>query len=103
MGKTRGKSKKEKSFTSLMVFCFMLIFITAVCLNLFSQSCNLRALKEEEAMLAQKMDAAKSENIQLKNQREYYTSDVYIEKIAREQLGLIMPDEMVFKNRSEQN
>ena len=101
MGKPKAKTRKEKSFTSIMVVCFMLIFITAVCANLVAQSRNLRALKEEETILAQKIDAATSENIQLKNQQEYYTSDVYIEKIAREQLGLIMPDEMVFKNRLE--
>lgn len=101
MGNARTKTKKEKSFTSIMVFCFMLIFITAVCANLVAQSRNLCALKEEKAVLAQKIDEANNENIQLENQQEYYTSDVYIEKIAREQLGLIMPDEMVFKNRSE--
>ncbi|MEA5084052.1 MAG: septum formation initiator family protein [Lachnospiraceae bacterium] len=101
MGKARAKTKKQKSFTSIMVFCFMLIFITAVCANLVAQSRNLYALKAEETILAQKIDDANTENIQLKNQQEYYTSDVYIEKIAREQLGLIMPDEMVFKNRSE--
>ena len=27
----------------------------------------------------------------------YYSTDEYIEKIAREQLGLVMPDEIVFK------
>ncbi|MGE4213428.1 MAG: septum formation initiator family protein [Anaerotignaceae bacterium] len=101
MGRVKARTKKEKSFTSIMVFCFMLIFITAVCANLFAQSRNLCALKDEETVLAQKIDEAKEENIQLKNQQEYYTSDVYIEKIAREQLGLIMPDEMVFKNRLE--
>lgn len=101
MGKAKTKTKKEKSFTSIMVFCFMLIFITAVCANLVAQGRNLRALKEEKNVLAQKLDDANNENIQLKSQQEYYTSDVYIEKIAREQLGLIMPDEMVFKNRSE--
>ena len=31
------------------------------------------------------------------NQMEYYSTDEYIEKIAREQLGLVMPDEIVFK------
>ena len=101
MGRVKAPTKKEKSFTSIMVFCFMLIFITAVCGNLISQSRSLRALKNEQIALAQKIEDAKSENIQLKNQQEYYTSDVYIEKIAREQLGLIMPDEMVFKNRQE--
>ena len=101
MGKVRAKTKKQNSFTSIMVFCFMLIFITAVCANLFAQSRNLCALKEEKVVLAQKIDDANIENNQLKNQQDYYTSDVYIEKIAREQLGLIMPDEMVFKNRAE--
>lgn len=101
MSNAKAKTKKEKSFTSIMVFCFMLIFITAVCANLFAQSRNLCALKAEELTLAQKIEEAENENIQLKNQQEYYTSDVYIERIARQQLGLIMPDEMVFKNRLE--
>jgi Septum formation initiator. len=84
-----------------MVFCFMLIFTMAVCANLFAQSRKLYALKGEKTEILQKIDEAQTENDQLKNQQDYYTSDVYIEKVAREQLGLIMPDEMVFKNRLE--
>lgn len=35
---------------------------------------------------------------QLKDQRLYYDSDAYVEQLARDQLGYVRPDEIVFVN-----
>ena len=50
----------------------------------------------EQARLSSELDAVTKEAEELANQIRYYKSDYYIEKIAREQLGLLYPDEIVF-------
>lgn len=82
-----------------MVTCFMLVFAVAVCTSIYSQNKTLNQLKEEEQRLTVQLDEELYKNIQLQNQQEYFTSDAYIEKVAREQLGYVLADEVVFKNK----
>jgi len=84
-----------------MVCCFMLVFGVAIGTSLYSQAAVLIELKAEEQRLQSQLDAEMYKNIQLKNQQEYYVSNAYIEKVAREQLGYVMSDEVVFKNREQ--
>lgn len=97
MGKV--KTKKQKSLTSIIVICFMLVFSAVVGINYYTQMKVLADLKLEEANLLAKMQEEEHKNVQLQSKQDYYASDAYIEKVAREQLGLVMPDEIVFKNR----
>ncbi len=39
--------------------------------------------------------------LELKDRKEYYNSDSYIEQIAKEQLGMIKPNEVLYINRSQ--
>ena len=94
-----AKTRKRKSFTSIMVTCFMLVFAVTVCTSIYSEIKTFNELKEEEQRIIGQLDVELYNNIQLMNQQEYFTSDAYIEKVAREQLGFVMPDEVVFKNR----
>ncbi|MGE5329700.1 MAG: septum formation initiator family protein [Deltaproteobacteria bacterium] len=44
----------------------------------------------------------KNQNIsqELKQKKELYNSDFYVEKVAREKLGMVYPEEKVFKDIS---
>ena len=33
--------------------------------------------------------------------KEYYNSDAYVEKVARQQLGLVVPNEVLYVNNSK--
>jgi Septum formation initiator len=44
----------------------------------------------------QKIEDEKSKNTELNKQKEQVNSPEYIEKIARDQLGMVKPDEKVF-------
>lgn len=79
----------------------MLVFTVAIGTSIYSQYEILMALKAEGARLEAQLDEEKNKGIELEYQQEYFTSDVYIEKVAREQLGYVMPDEVVFKNREQ--
>ena len=100
----RKKQKKsKKSLTSFVIKTFMILFFTVITINLFIQLNNLNQLKAQAANIVNEIEQKKEENIKLKDDKEYYNSDSYIEKIAREQLGLIKSDEMVFRNRNDNN
>ena len=54
-------------------------------------------LKVDKEKLEDEIAEENKKKQEYTNQMEYYTTDEYIEKIAREQLGLVMQDEIVFK------
>ncbi len=97
----KRKVKKQRSLTSIMVLCFMLVFIPAVGTSLYTQSNTLKTLKAEEAKLLSKLEEEENRKIQLLTRQDYYKSDSYIEQMAREQLGFIKADEIVFKNKAQ--
>jgi cell division protein FtsL len=51
-------------------------------------------LKQEALALEQRIDSLKTQNRQLKQQLEHYRSDQFIEKVAREELGLVKPGDV---------
>ena len=95
------KTKKEKSFLNVFVFCFMVLFMVVICINLYSQTRVIYNLKQEETTLASQIEDEKKKNLQLNVNQDYYTSDAYIEKVAREQLGLVKPGEIEFINKAK--
>jgi cell division protein FtsL len=51
-------------------------------------------LKQEALALERRIDSLKTENRQLKQKLEYYRSDQFIERVAREDLGLVKPGDV---------
>lgn len=97
----RHKTKNKKSLTSTMVGIFMFVFIVVVSINFISQVNIYSDLKSEERVLQKSIDEQKQMALDLAGKKEYFSSDAYIEKIAREQLGLIKSNEILFVNRSK--
>lgn len=82
------------------MFIFVIVFTSIVGISYAYQTTKYNELLEIEKKLTEQIEEEKQKNFEYKNQQEYYKSDAYIEKIAREQLGLIKPDELVIINRS---
>lgn len=95
----REGTKTQQGRAPLVVMLFMVVFIPAVAFHVWNQGQTLKELKAEEAVLQAQLEEEQARSIELEQQQEYYTSDTYIEKVAREQLGLVKPDEVVFKNQ----
>ena len=79
----------------------MIIFSGVVASNFFMQVNTYQDLKAQEEQLKQEIEEEKQKTIELETQREYYNSEAYVEKVAREQLGLIKPDEVLYINRAD--
>ena len=91
MAKKKAKLKKKRSSTSKFVGAIFVVVNIAIQLNTYV------ALKAQKEDLESQIEEENRKKEEYNNQMEYYSTDEYIEKIAREQLGLVMPDEIVFK------
>ena len=54
----------------------------------------IHELRGRAERLRLEIDQLQARNLELKRQREYFKSDQYIERVAREELGLIKPTEI---------
>ena len=61
----------------------------------------LNELLEEKAALQNEIDAEQERKIEFEKRQDYYNSDVYIEQMAREYLGMVKPNEVLYINRGE--
>jgi cell division protein FtsL len=62
----------------------------------------LYRLRQEKARMEERLAQLETENARLRVEIERLKSDrAYLEKVAREELGLVNQDEMVFQFRSE--
>jgi len=84
-----------------MVFTFMVFFVLVVAVSVYNQGTTLYALKKEQAAISRQIEAEKEKQLALQSRQSYYESDEYIEKVAREQLGLVKSGELVFINNAE--
>ena len=56
---------------------------------------------EREASLTKQIDEEEQRTKTLNERKKYVTTDQYIEEVARNELGLINPDEILIKAKDE--
>lgn len=62
-----------------------------------------RQLEQQKIEYSKKIEEENNQHIKLIEEKEYSQSDLFIEKVAREKLGLVKEDEVVFMEKSEEN
>jgi len=67
---------------------------------IYNQWQRLNELTREESALAAELEKETETLERLKKEKEHYMSDAYVQKIAREGLGLVYQDEIVFRNEN---
>lgn len=97
----RKKNKKSKKLSGLFLRTFVLIFLIAVAVGIGKQAVRYQELQEECALVAAQMKEETKRQKELESRKDYYTSDAYIEQIAREQLGMVKSNEILYVNRGE--
>lgn len=96
--RTRYVSKRMQSRTgSLFIVCATI----ALCVICFAKIAEMRAesmaLAKTESSLEQQIQEQRAEAKAIEARREYMQTDKYIEDVAKEQLGLVYPNEVVLK------
>ncbi|MBO5460212.1 MAG: septum formation initiator family protein [Ruminococcus sp.] len=108
MGKKKERTSKKRARKSTSVFkqhrrsvvliCFVLVFLSLV---LGVSSITLRSrnenYKQQEAELEAQIKEQEERAEEIEEFEEYVQTDEYIKDVAEEKLGLVDPDEILFK------
>ena len=97
----KKRIRKSRKASSLFVRLFLLVFVCTVSVGIGKQAIRYQEVKEEMAVVTAEIEAEQEKQLNFETRKEYYTSDSYIEQVAREQLGMVKPNEIIYINRSE--
>ena len=89
---------KKKKFN--IKFILFMLFVAYVSFTLINQQFTIAKLKKAQQQSINKIEKVNKENEKLKAMIENASSMEYIERMAREQLGLVKPGEKVYINQS---
>lgn len=79
---------------------FMIAFIIYAAITIFNQQLKIDELRESEQNEISKIESVRNDNDRLMEMINNATSVEYIEKMAREQLGLVKSGEKVYIDQS---
>jgi cell division protein DivIC len=64
--------------------------------SLVKQEVAMNKYQKEKASYMEQINLAKQKQEEYRNYSEYINSEEYIEKIAREKLGMLLPEERIY-------
>ena len=84
-------------FHSKIIWAIILLLIFYIVFLFSDKYARTLQLKEDIKILESEIEELKTKNNNLSEEVESLKSDKYVEKIAREELGLTKPDEILIK------
>lgn len=95
------KNSKKRKFRlkSICMMCFVIYAVYA----LVNQQIMIHQLSKVKEQKIQEINVVVSDNEKLKQMIKTSNSDAYIERMAREQLGLVKPGEKVYIDTNMQD
>jgi cell division protein FtsB len=98
----KGEAKKKGKSKENLIFAFSLILIIVVfAVPMYFGAERKFALEREIADIKAQTAEATEYGDKLKNQIKYSDEDEYVEKIARERLNMVKPDEVVYIDKNK--
>lgn len=94
-------AKKQKKSNRIWVRIFLIVFAIAIVSDVVWQYQRYEVLRVELAEINQQIADEKKKATDFAARKEYYNSDAYIEQIAREKLGLVKSNEILYINRAQ--
>lgn len=80
---------------------FFILFAIYVVYTVGVQQIKLWDLAKQEASLAKRLEKSKGEMTDLKKKVELLHTENYLEKVARDELGLVKPNELIYKKQED--
>ncbi len=87
--------RKRVRFSTEIMFILSVVFCIALSVTYLVRYNNIRNLLQREAELKEKIESLERENRNLKQNLEMLSTPEGIERLARERLGLVKPEELV--------
>jgi len=95
------KERKHKKRKSRFTWVFSIFWAAVVGLAfslIVGQAGRYNQLREEYVVIQENIDRALEAQHQLQMEYEFHDRDAYIERLARDRLGFVRPNEIVFRN-----
>lgn len=98
-GRPKKRNSRLKRYRqSILMICTVLVFLSgALAIGSVSLHSKNEGYKEQEKELQAQIDEEKQRSEEIDEYEEYVGSDQYIKDTAEDKLGLVDPDEIVFK------
>ena len=101
--KARRRANNLNSSIGVMV-CFI-VMIGLIAGVVYKDECDMREQEhryiEREASLNKQIEEEEQRTKTLNERKKYVTTDQYIEEVARNELGLLNPDEILIQSKDE--
>ena len=95
--KAAYRKRVQNRFSMFLVTLALLMILVVVYVSSIKLQSKLDALESQSAALAAQIDAEKERAEEIELLRKRSQTKEYYEEIAKEKLGLVNPDEIVFK------
>lgn len=95
--------RKRVRFSTEIMFILSVIFCVALSITYLVRYNNIRTLLQHEVELRERIEALERENRHLKASLEMLSTPEGIERLARERLGLVKPEELVVYTINDKN
>lgn len=97
----KKRNRKPRKLSSVLLRGFLFVFVMMITVGIGKQAIRYQDVQEELAVVTAEIEAEQEKQQDFDSRKEYYNSDTYIEQVAREQLGMVKPNEIIYINRSE--
>ncbi len=101
MARSRSKAayrrKRKNRFSMFLVFLVVMFIMAAVSVKSIGLRAQLDAYTEQAAQLDQQIEAEKKRTEEIEEYRKYTQTKKYAEEVAKDKLGLVYEDEILFQ------
>ncbi len=97
-GRTTRKNTGNRIFIKITVGLVLIFAVASAVAIYFDQETQMLRMLEKRETLASQMEDALGEQAELQELENMVDTDEYIERIARDQLGMVRPNEIIFED-----
>ena len=95
--KARTKHRLQHRISVISISCVVVLLAVVLSIGSISMQEKNRAYKAQEAELLEQINNEIAREEEIEELEEYVGSDEYVEDVAKEKLGLINPNEIIFQ------
>ncbi len=91
------RKKRQNRLGMFLVTIVVLMLLVVVSINSVGLRRKQKAYQEKEQALQEQIDAEEERSEQIEEYRKYTQTKKYVEEVAKEKLGLVNKDEIIYK------
>lgn len=94
----RQKKRVQRNKRSMLAISgIILLLVAVVSVNGMTLRAKDKVYREQEAELTQQLQEEKDRSAEISKLKDYVSTDEYVEDVAKEKLGLVHENEIIFK------